>query len=174
MMNPKVYFYVFWIYEGYIDFMFPLTRDRRVAVSACPEDWSCTLCLYEWLHLYTAINSTSPSTHCDIDSHTILPLYVLLSILFPYPSLWFIIESRNFSPLLHLLLLFQRIPPSPNPLHHTIPPFVLCPLYSFFQPKISSILHPLSHLLFGINGGVKMYKGVAWAGGRGGSKKRLL
>lgn len=115
-------------------------------------------------YLYTTINSTSLSTYCVIDSYTILPLYVLFSIFFPYPSLWFIIESRNFSPLLHLLLLFQRIPPPSS--HHTS--IRALPFVFFLSPKISSILHLLSHLLFGINGGVKMYKGG------GGGKKRLL
>ena len=121
-------------------------RPRCIVVSTGAEDWSGTLCLYEWLYLYTTVNSTSLPTHCDIDSYTILPHYVLFTIFFPYPSLWFIIESRNFSPLLHLLLLFQRIPPlSPiiTPFLHScsalcVPSFTKNLVYS--PPIVSSFV----------------------------------
>lgn len=55
--------------------------------------------MYEWICLYTSINSAFLPTHSDIDSYRILSLYLLFNLVPPSTSLWFIIESRNFSPL---------------------------------------------------------------------------
>ena len=86
----------------------------------------------------------------------------LCSIQYPLSLSFFVVYYRItklFTPSIPLASLLSYLtPPTPSSHHSSIRalPFVF-----LLSPKISYILHLLSHLLFGINGGVKMYKGGA-------------